>query len=113
MAATADEKSFIPKMGYVKDFAEFNRLTTIPSHYAYSSSTVRSSEHEDIEVVAEEQIPTINFSLLTSTSPDIRSKIIGELARACEDWGFFLVIRLVYAIRSNICDLCFDLMSGR
>lgn len=108
MAATADETSFILKMGYVKDLAEFDRLTTLPSHYAYSSSTVRSSEDEDSQVEAEEQIPTIDFSLLTSPSPDIRSKTVGELARACEDWGFFLVMNhgLPEGLIEKMLDVC-------
>ncbi|CAN1196594.1 2-oxoglutarate-dependent dioxygenase 19 [Linum perenne] len=49
-------------------------LTTIPP-----SSTITT------------QIPTINYSHLTSSSPEIRSKIVTELATACRDWGFFVV----------------------
>lgn len=91
MAATIDEREFTSKMGYVKDLAESNKLTTIPSYYTYSTSNLRSSE-EDNEVVVQEQIPTIDFSLLTSTSREQRSKIVQELGRACQDWGFFMVI---------------------
>ncbi|KAL4302970.1 hypothetical protein GQ457_10G019690 [Hibiscus cannabinus] len=38
-----------------------------------------------------ESIPVLDFSLLTSTDPHERSKAILELAKACQDWGFFIV----------------------
>ncbi|KAI3867636.1 hypothetical protein MKW98_006013 [Papaver atlanticum] len=35
-------------------------------------------------------IPVIDFSFLTSGSPDQRCKIIQDLRNACRDWGFFM-----------------------
>ncbi|OMO85193.1 hypothetical protein CCACVL1_10371 [Corchorus capsularis] len=37
-------------------------------------------------------LPTIDFSLLISTNPEERSKAIQDLGRACQDWGFFMLI---------------------
>ncbi|PIA51997.1 hypothetical protein AQUCO_01000106v1 [Aquilegia coerulea] len=81
MAATASgnvETSFRPKIGCVKDLAESSDLTSIPSKYSYYSTAL--------------QIPTIDFSLLNSTSPDQRSKVIQDLGKACQEWGFFMLI---------------------
>ncbi|KAF9610813.1 hypothetical protein IFM89_025054 [Coptis chinensis] len=95
-AATASvhvETSLIPLMGYVKDLAtQSNKLGTIPSDYDYS--TIRPEDYDtDQHVVAQEQvIPTIDFSLLASNSPKQRSRVIQDLANACRDWGFFMVI---------------------
>ncbi|KAJ3704932.1 hypothetical protein LUZ61_008637 [Rhynchospora tenuis] len=44
------------------------------------------------EVVAEEIIPTIDFGLLLNGTPDQRSDMVQTLAKACEDWGFFMVV---------------------
>jgi len=38
-----------------------------------------------------ENIPTIDFSQLTSSNPNERSKAIQQLGDACRDWGFFMV----------------------
>ncbi|XP_076932765.1 2-oxoglutarate-dependent dioxygenase 19-like [Bidens hawaiensis] len=75
------------KMNSVKSLGESPDLHRIPSIYAYSiNSTV--SPASDLH----DEIPTIDFSLLTSTDPDIRSQVIQELDIACKDWGFFRVI---------------------
>ncbi|PIA51990.1 hypothetical protein AQUCO_01000102v1 [Aquilegia coerulea] len=78
------------KMGYVKDLAESSDLTSIPSKYTYFNTF---NEEDGIEVVAEEEkIPIIDFSLLNSAIPDQRAKVIQELGKACQDWGFFMLI---------------------
>ncbi|XP_043707906.1 2-oxoglutarate-dependent dioxygenase 19-like isoform X2 [Telopea speciosissima] len=70
----------------VKELVESNTLiTSIPSNYIFSTNL------SDDQVVTEE-LPIIDFSLLTSGSPDQRSKIVHELGKACQDWGFFMVI---------------------
>ncbi|KAK3230963.1 hypothetical protein Dsin_002844 [Dipteronia sinensis] len=37
-------------------------------------------------------IPTIDFSLPTSGSPEQRSNVIQSIGKACREWGFFMVI---------------------
>ena len=36
-------------------------------------------------------IPTIDFSLLTSGDPEQRSKVLHDLRKACDEWGYFVV----------------------
>ncbi|KAL8188962.1 hypothetical protein R6Q57_029482 [Mikania cordata] len=74
-------------MNSVKSLAESPDLKHIPSIYAYSlnSTDPPASDLQD-------PIPTIDFSFLTSTEPDLRSQMIRELDIACKDWGFFRVI---------------------
>lgn len=71
----------------VKDLVELGCLTSVPSKYIY-----KNAEFDDFVVTEPETIPTIDFSLLRSCSPDQRSKVITELGNACREWGFFMVI---------------------
>ncbi|PQM42313.1 protein DMR6-LIKE OXYGENASE 2 [Prunus yedoensis var. nudiflora] len=62
----------------------------------------------------EHSIPTIDFALLTSGSPDQRAKVIEELGRACEEWGFFQVTNhgVPERLMKSMIDVChrfFDL----
>ncbi|KDP41434.1 hypothetical protein JCGZ_15841 [Jatropha curcas] len=70
----------------VKELVDSGCLKTVPSSYAYQSKP------DDRISFDKEIIPIIDYSLLTSGSPDQRSKIIQDLGHACRDWGFFMVI---------------------
>ncbi|XVE50666.1 hypothetical protein DITRI_Ditri01bG0181600 [Diplodiscus trichospermus] len=62
-------------------------LSSIPTNYTFLADfndEAPSDKHESI--------PTIDFSLLTSTVPDERSKALQDLGKACLEWGFFKVI---------------------
>ncbi|GAV79710.1 2OG-FeII_Oxy domain-containing protein/DIOX_N domain-containing protein [Cephalotus follicularis] len=93
MAATA---SLVPslathsptKMRYVKGLAEYPGLTSIPSAYTYTTTATDHATSDPEEC----SIPIIDFSLLVSGTPHQRSKIIHDLGKACQDWGFFMVI---------------------
>ncbi|KAH7518670.1 hypothetical protein FEM48_Zijuj09G0195600 [Ziziphus jujuba var. spinosa] len=74
----------------VKSLAESLNLTTIPSTYTFINNP-RDLETVDLDN-PDEQIPIIDFSLLYSSNPHQRSKVISDLGKACEDWGFFMVI---------------------
>ncbi|KAL2490969.1 2-oxoglutarate (2OG) and Fe(II)-dependent oxygenase superfamily protein [Abeliophyllum distichum] len=39
-----------------------------------------------------DSIPIIDFSLLTSGHPHQRSRFIQELGKACQEWGFFILV---------------------
>ncbi|KAF5207081.1 2-oxoglutarate and Fe(II)-dependent oxygenase superfamily protein [Thalictrum thalictroides] len=89
--ASSVETFFRPNIGCVKDLAESSDLISIPSKYSYFNT--QNQEDGMDEVVAElVQIPTIDFSILNSTFPDQRSKVIQDIGKACQDWGFFMVI---------------------
>ncbi|KAG4165276.1 hypothetical protein ERO13_A13G069400v2 [Gossypium hirsutum] len=74
------------KLTTVKVLSESPGLSSIPSIYTFPKQTY----HEPVSDT-KEPIPTIDFSLLTSSHPDQRSKTIRELGIACRDWGFFMV----------------------
>ncbi|XVF01532.1 hypothetical protein REPUB_Repub04eG0097000 [Reevesia pubescens] len=76
-----------PKLTSVKALAELPGLSSIPSIYTFQIDPDDQACSD-----TKESIPTIDFSLLTSTIPGERSKNILELGKACQDWGFFMVI---------------------
>ncbi|XP_042500955.1 2-oxoglutarate-dependent dioxygenase 19-like isoform X2 [Macadamia integrifolia] len=86
LGETPSSASSLPpkSMGCVKELVESSTLTSIPSHYIFSTNLDQQ--------VSTEEIPVIDFSLLTSGTPDQRSKIVQQLGKACQDWGFFMVI---------------------
>ncbi|KAI4299129.1 hypothetical protein L6164_032619 [Bauhinia variegata] len=84
----------------VKSLSE-SGLKSIPSCFA-------SKNLQDLEVIDPQEgtIPIIDFSLLTSSDPQHKSKIIQDLGRACEEWGFFLLINhgVSESLMKNIMD---------
>ncbi|KAK3420120.1 hypothetical protein EUGRSUZ_G00915 [Eucalyptus grandis] len=72
-----------------KTLAESSNLTSIPSHYAFTTPT---SGDQAVHADHDDSIPVIDFSLLSSSNPDQRSKAISDLAKACQDWGVFMLI---------------------
>ncbi|KAI4337652.1 hypothetical protein L6164_016038 [Bauhinia variegata] len=73
-------------MPSVKSLVESKSLCTVPSEYVCHKT-------RDDSIFSEAQtIPTIDFAHLVSPIPDQRSQAIQQLARACRDWGFFVLI---------------------
>lgn len=70
----------------VKTLSESPNLKSIPSNYV--NSDIYPSEYHDYSNL----IPTVDFSLLTSTDPHQRSQAINNLNKACQEWGFFMVV---------------------
>lgn len=64
-------------------------LNSIPLNYAYYTDTTTG---QTAASDPGDSIPTIDLSLLTSSNPDQRSKAIQDLGKACEEWGFFMVV---------------------
>ena len=77
----------ISKMTNIKKEAESPGLTSIPSSFAFTPSPNDQAVSED----PEDSIPIIDFSLLTSGTPDQQSQLIQEVGQACKDWRFFRV----------------------
>ncbi|KAK6135663.1 hypothetical protein DH2020_030600 [Rehmannia glutinosa] len=68
---------------FVKVLAESSNLKSLPTQFTYSN---------DSKGLYSDSIPIIDFSQLTSENPHQRSKALQELAKACEEWGFFVLI---------------------
>ncbi|XP_051146644.1 2-oxoglutarate-dependent dioxygenase 19-like [Andrographis paniculata] len=71
----------------VKRLSESPNLSSIPSSYIH--------EFDPTDIAAADpdlSIPTVDLSLLASDDPDQKSNAVQELDRACQEWGFFMVI---------------------
>ncbi|KAH0641527.1 hypothetical protein KY289_032501 [Solanum tuberosum] len=75
----------------VKTLSESPNLKSIPSNYVNSDicpfDFIASKPHD-----YSNSIPTVDFSLLTSIDPHQRSQAINNLNKACQEWGFFMVV---------------------
>ncbi|XP_062080140.1 2-oxoglutarate-dependent dioxygenase 19-like [Humulus lupulus] len=94
----------------LKALSESGGLTSVPSEYTYAMNPNDQADSND----PEHSIPTIDYSLLTSTSPDQRSKVLNDLRKACEEWGFFMLIN--HGVKENLmkgmineCDAFFNM----
>ncbi|KAB5516020.1 hypothetical protein DKX38_026668 [Salix brachista] len=97
------------KITSIKTLAESPGLTSIPATYTFTPDL-----HGQVTSAPEGSIPVIDYSLLISGTPGQRSEIVHELGRACQDWGFFMVINhgVPQKLLSSILDGCkgfFDL----
>ncbi|KAI4297448.1 hypothetical protein L6164_037339 [Bauhinia variegata] len=72
---------------------------TIAREFTPESELINSN-YEHIEITEDDTIPVIDFSLLISGNPKERSKAIKDLGKACEEWGFFLLIN--HGIPENV-----------
>ncbi|KAG8368629.1 hypothetical protein BUALT_Bualt15G0065500 [Buddleja alternifolia] len=68
---------------YVKVLSESSTLQSVPSQFTFANDSKGSNS---------DSIPIVDFSQLTSANPDQRSQALRELATACEEWGFFVLI---------------------
>ncbi|CAN0906740.1 2-oxoglutarate-dependent dioxygenase 19 [Linum grandiflorum] len=86
----------------IKALSQSSNLTSLPLSYNFSAAAADDEDdgyHYNLSCspLAENQIPVIDFSLLSeadssSNSHLRRSKAIQDLADACQNWGFFQVI---------------------
>ncbi|KAK4491197.1 hypothetical protein RD792_001929 [Penstemon davidsonii] len=102
MAPTASDVSnqttLIDDSAYVKVLAESSTLKSVPSQFAYATNDSKGSYSDSI--------PIIDFSLITCADSEQRSKALKDLARACEEWGFFVLINhgIPETVMKNIID---------
>ncbi|XP_022159287.1 uncharacterized protein LOC111025699 [Momordica charantia] len=76
-----------PAMASIKTIAETLNFASIPS------SCIFSGDGGAVDAAPQgvgDSIPTIDFSLLTTGTPDQRAKVVDQLGKACQDWGFFM-----------------------
>ncbi|XP_022141029.1 protein DMR6-LIKE OXYGENASE 1-like isoform X2 [Momordica charantia] len=100
-----------PAVASVKTIAETPNLASIPSSYIFSAN---DGAAKAAPRGVEDSIPTIDFSLLTMGTPDQRAKVVDELGKACQDWGFFVVMNhgVEERVMREMIDICrefFDL----
>ncbi|OWM89401.1 hypothetical protein CDL15_Pgr024149 [Punica granatum] len=97
------------KASTVKALAEKHNLTEIPPIYNFQTlSTIDQAIASGGAGEDQEPIPVIDFSLLTSGTPDQRSPIVRNLGNMCRDWGCFMVInhRVDEGLINKILDSC-------
>ncbi|KAA0061143.1 protein DMR6-LIKE OXYGENASE 2-like [Cucumis melo var. makuwa] len=80
-------------MASVKSIADTPNLTSIPSSFIFATDDSFDDVTADASPQgAEDSIPIIDLSLLINGTPQQRAKVVNELGKACEDWGFFMVV---------------------
>ncbi|CAA0805825.1 2-oxoglutarate (2OG) and Fe(II)-dependent oxygenase superfamily protein [Striga hermonthica] len=70
---------------FVKVVAESGGLKSVPSQFTFENEYSKGSNYSN-------SIPTLDFSHLTSPDSDLRSKALKDLAHACQEGGFFVLI---------------------
>lgn len=75
------------KVTSIKSLAESPAFSSLPSAYMFNGDPSDEADPNDPELT----IPVVDMSLLTSGSPDQRSKIIHDLVKICQEWGCFVV----------------------
>ncbi|KAH7655536.1 Isopenicillin N synthase-like protein [Dioscorea alata] len=63
--------------------------SSIPSNYHALRNPDEELQQEDF---ISEEIPVIDFSLLTGGTAMERAEVIHHLCMACREWGFFMVV---------------------
>ncbi|KAG6406766.1 hypothetical protein SASPL_134376 [Salvia splendens] len=71
----------------VQSIVDSSDLKHLPSKY-----NLELGGGNDTSVTSCESLPVIDYSALTSADPHQRSKAVAELAAACADWGFFILV---------------------
>ncbi|XP_022862029.1 flavanone 3-dioxygenase 2-like [Olea europaea var. sylvestris] len=88
-------------MAGVKVLAESSVvLKSVPSKFNFVNEPTASNS---------DSIPIIDFSLITSAQPDQRSRVIQELGKACQEWGFFILVN--HGIPENDMEAMFEAAS--
>ncbi|CAH9081958.1 unnamed protein product [Cuscuta europaea] len=101
--ATSAIAPFYHASSTVKLLSESPDLNSIPCDYIQSTSPDESLEDS-------KSIPIIDYSHIISTHSNQRYKAIEALGRACEEWGFFMVVNhgipesLIRAMIQVTCD---------
>ncbi|KAF4365977.1 hypothetical protein F8388_019221 [Cannabis sativa] len=92
----------------IKALVESRDVRSVPSEYTF----IRNPNNDDEADLndPDHSIPIIDFSLLTSDSPQQRSKILHDLQKACQEWGFFLLINhgVGESLMKRMIEMCRD-----
>ncbi|GFY89434.1 hypothetical protein Acr_06g0013740 [Actinidia rufa] len=98
-----ETNTHVPKRITVKALVESPALTSLPSNYSYTINPDESDASDP-----DGTLPIIDFSLLTSRDPRQRSKVIQELNKVCQDWGFFMLVNhgVPESLMKAVVDVC-------
>lgn len=78
-----NKKTLQDNNSFVKVLAESSNIESVPSQFTFANDTKASYS---------DSIPIIDFSLLNSSGPVQRSNALQDLHRACQEWGFFVLV---------------------
>ncbi|KAL2254452.1 protein DMR6-LIKE OXYGENASE 1 [Sesamum indicum] len=67
----------------LKDLANSSNVKSVPSKFNFINQPT---------ALTSDSIPIIDFSALTADDPHPRSKAIHDLSKACQEWGFFILV---------------------
>ncbi|PIN03727.1 Iron/ascorbate family oxidoreductase [Handroanthus impetiginosus] len=67
----------------IKDLADSSNLKAVPSKFNFTNEP---------SALSSDSLPIIDFSALTEDDPDKRSGAIRALGKACQEWGFFILV---------------------
>jgi isopenicillin N synthase-like dioxygenase len=76
----------------VKTLAESPNLKSIPPNYAFFTNSNDQLDPVSSSKDDEESIPVIDFSQLSSCDHEQRSNAVHLLGKACQEWGFFMLV---------------------
>ncbi|PNX79974.1 flavonol synthase/flavanone 3-hydroxylase [Trifolium pratense] len=89
LAVTQKSKNETTNFTSVKTLSEspdFNN--SIPSSYTFDNENEIVTDPDEVN----DPIPVIDYSLLVNGNHDQRTKTVHDIGKACEEWGFFMVI---------------------
>ncbi|PIN04918.1 Iron/ascorbate family oxidoreductase [Handroanthus impetiginosus] len=67
----------------IKVLADSSDLKAVPSKFKFVNEPTGLNS---------DSLPIIDFSALTANDPDQRSKAIHDVGKACQEWGFFILV---------------------
>ncbi|XP_057812536.1 2-oxoglutarate-dependent dioxygenase 19-like [Salvia miltiorrhiza] len=67
----------------LKVIADSSSLKSVPSKFNFSNERTAFTS---------DSLPTVDFSALIAGDPHQRSKAVDDLAAACREWGFFILV---------------------
>ncbi|KAL8479708.1 hypothetical protein ACS0TY_026584 [Phlomoides rotata] len=64
----------------------------------------------DATALSCDSFPVVDFSALSAADPDQRSKAINDISKACEEWGFFILVN--HGVPENLMNATFAAVEG-
>ncbi|KAL0320467.1 UNVERIFIED_CONTAM: 2-oxoglutarate-dependent dioxygenase 19 [Sesamum radiatum] len=81
------------------DMANASNLKAVPSKFNFINEPT---------ALTSDSLPVIDFSALTADDPHRRSEAIHQLSKACQEWGFFILVN--HGIPQELMNSCFTVL---